>query len=247
MITQYHRPKSLEQALDIYQRNPEVVRFLTGGISRLRESQIPFEVIDLQDSGLKDIRRENHQFQVGGCTTLSEIKKAEVAKIYPDIVRIIDQDLPLNNQNSVTLSDYLFEADGRSPLSTALCALDAKVSLFPGDESVSLVEWFKNREADATCIIREVALSDEYVLQFSSVGRSPLDRPILCVAMGSYSNQWRIAVGGYGIQPVLVYQGDRLQDGILRAQEVCGTWQDEWASSEYRQAVVAVLINRFAK
>ena len=69
MITTYHRPTTLEEALTLLAR-PEA-RPLGGGTVLTQKSDESFAVVDLQALGLDKIRKVGGKLEIGATATLS--------------------------------------------------------------------------------------------------------------------------------------------------------------------------------
>lgn len=93
--------------------------------------------------------------------------------------------------------------------------------------------------------ISEIQLNLNNELSYEQVARTPMDQPILAVALARWrSGRVRVVVGGFGEAPLLAFDG--LQDGgVLEAvKNALSESGDEWASTEYRTDVGQVLVRR---
>ena len=93
-------------------------------------------------------------------------------------------------------------------------------------------------------------------LAYDQVARAPLDRPIVCAAVGrseakGNGGQVFIALGGFGPRPVRVAEAER---AFMKTGEASAAYalagkayadaDDKWASGEYRSHVAEVLVRR---
>ncbi|MEJ2570228.1 MAG: FAD binding domain-containing protein [Anaerolineales bacterium] len=97
-----------------------------------------------------------------------------------------------------------------------------------------------------------LALDAEVTLEpYEQVARSPVDRPIVCVAAERFKSSATIAIGGFGEFPQRAVEaekkaaaGEPLDSVTQAAASLLETAQDAWASAEYRTAVAGVLVRR---
>lgn len=236
---QYIRPASLDEALTLKEQFGEKAQFLLGGDfqPKLREG---LEVlIDLQEAGMEEAFCDEEGLKIGGLVTL---KTLEECLGLPDFSEALSIEFGLNVRNSLSLSNFLAHTSGRSPVLTCLLALDASLVLLKNQEVVSLMSFLNEKSLDKQVV--EVIIPEPMNLAFESVGRSPKDLPIVCVAAAKLADGViNIAVGG----TEKVKPGFRLSDtddGQAEIGTVLVDSDDDWASAEYRQEVGAVLLSR---
>lgn len=244
MITGYYRPKTLEEALQLLERPGIVTKPMGGGVALSRDDSEMKEVVDLQDLGLNTIKLEGEKVLAGACLTLRGL--FDFPNTPPELMACIQQEASINIQNAATVAGILMTADGRSPFATAMLALDANLFWQPGNLKISLEKWFEERSViKKVKLISQIEFDASAVLGFEMVARSPLDRPMVCAATAKFaSGIIRVALGGWGKTPKLVYKGTDIQSAIAAAGQVYPGEGDEWASSEYRQHTATVLVQR---
>ena len=125
MITAYHRPHSLDEALKLLSRSTPVTVPLGGGtvLSHHRVGNI--EVVDLQALGMGEIKEHGKSLEVGATVTQQQLLEAPACP--KGLAAAIRLESPLNLRNASSVAGALVTADGRSPLVTALLALDAQI------------------------------------------------------------------------------------------------------------------------
>lgn len=246
MITQYHRPKTIEEALELMRRSDIILKPLGGGVSLSHDRGLSFEVLDLQELGLEYLIVDDHMIRLGACVTLSDLRQSKEIQVrYPIFTSVINHETSINVQNTATIGGLLTTANGRSPLCTALIALQSDLVLLPGSEVISIDSWMHSRNnTENRKFIQEIRFKNSCELKFDMIARSPMDRPILCVAAAFDAGGISIAIGGYGEYPVRLETGSLLGAAVSEAQDICSKWDDEWASGEYRSHVVEILITR---
>lgn len=232
MIVEYLRPKAMDEALKLLDReNPKTIP-LGGGTIVSKNTSDLVAVVDLQDLGLSSISRVDGKITLGATATLSE---AESSMKSPDFSEAVQIQAGKNLRNSGTLAGMICTADGRSPLLTLLLALDAKLTWEPGNKEISLGDWLPMRKNGKLGKLITKVTIPEVIYRFDSIGRSPKDQPIVCCAVAKWpGKRLRIAAGGFGKIPVLVLDGNLTDDVELAMKNAFHDATDQWASAEYR-------------
>jgi len=247
MILEYHRPDTLEQALTLIQRQTPRTIPLGGGTRVSQMCKEDLAVVDLQSLGLDRCRLDNGQFVMGAMARMKTL--AEVDGLHPAMKQIIATEFPANMRQMATLGGEIVSCDGRSALVTALLAMDARLVWLPGQNEVSLGNYLLLRTADATDkLLVEVAFPASGQLLVEKVSRSPVDFPLLTVAVYRWpSGRTRVALGGYGPAPVLALDGPDATGADLAAKDAYLKAGDEWCSAEYRSEVAARLVGEMTR
>ena len=238
MIRAYHRPKSITEALVLLDRKDPRTIPLAGGsaVSKLTEE---VDVVDLQDLGLDKLEVGSDLVSVGAMTRVAQLESLAFGPW-------LALEGPRNLQNTATLGGVLVRSDGRSMITTALLAYDAKLFWAPGNLEINLGDWLPQRKSwKAGKIITEIKWGSKPELRIETIGRSPLDTPLLIVAMTKWSSgRTRIVVGGFGVMPTLAMDGPSANGAEEAAKAACLTSTDAWASAEYRSEVAGILARR---
>lgn len=260
MITTYHRPQTLTEALTLL-TGPNV-HPLGGGTLLSRPQPDPVEVVDLQSLSLNSINKKGNDLEIGATVTLQQFLESEHC---PEALKpAIKLEAPINIRNSATAAGTLVSCDGRSPFATALLALDTKLELKGIDKhelanmeaesrepqhyttALGLGEFLPMRSSHLpgrliTSII--IPLNTKFAFEF--VSRTPADKPIICAALTQWnSGRTRLVLGGYGTSPMLAMDGTEAEGLETAARNAYHEASDEWASAEYRMDVAAVLAKR---
>ncbi|GAB4484362.1 MAG: xanthine dehydrogenase family protein subunit M [Anaerolineales bacterium] len=242
MITEYHRPRTLEEAL---QRLAQPNTLPLGGGTKINSPAFKdrdFAVVDLQAlEDLKRISRSGYTLDIGAAATLQAL--LESADAPAALQQAIQQEASLNIRNAATVAGTLVSADGRSPFATAMLALDAKITVISKQSSViSLAEYWALRPAG---LISLVSIPLNVKLAYEQVARTPQDAPIVCAALSQWKGgRTRLALGGYGAHPRLAMDGTEADGLQPAARNAFQEANDPWASAEYRMEVAAVLAKR---
>lgn len=243
MITTYHRPKTLDEALTLLAQ-PNILP-LGGGtvLAARRPTADPIEVVDLQSLGLDSINKKGNELQLGATVTLQQLLETED---YPETLKSATKlEAPLNLRNSATVAGTIVSCDGRSTFATVLLALDARLEIRDSvDQSQvsSLGEFLPFRPKS---LITLITMPLNVKLAFEYVARTPADKPIVCAALAQWnSGRTRLAVGGYGASPMLAMDGTESEGLETAARNAFHEATDEWGSAEYRMDIAATLAKR---
>lgn len=244
MIVEYHRPQTIEAALELLARTDPVTLPMGGGTVLTRGSLEPIGVVDLQALGLNGITREGNAWRIGATAKLEQI--FECPELPPALRNAAGIEESYNLRQVSTLAGLLASCDGRSPVACTLLALDARLTWMPGEDTVNLGDWLPVRGAPQPGkLIVHVSFPAQAALRFESVSRTPDDRPIVCAAVAQWpSGRTRLALGGYGAAPVLAMDGPEAQGIDQAAGFAYRQAEDAWASAEYRRETAAALAKR---
>ncbi|MGE5072426.1 MAG: FAD binding domain-containing protein [Anaerolineae bacterium] len=244
MITAYHRPHTLDDALALLRRpSPQTVP-LGGGTLLAHEKTASLEVVDLQALSLDHITGQGKNLEIGAAVTLQALLEHE--GIPTAMQPALKLEAPLNLRNAATVAGTLVTCDGRSTFTTIMLALDARLSVYQlpaGTEvTLSLGAFLTLRPA---CLITSLTIPMQVRLAFEYVSRTPADKPIVCVAAAQWpSGRTRLAVGGYGSAPRLGMDGTEAEGIETAASNAFHDSGDDWGSAEYRMDVAATLARR---
>ena len=252
MIIEYHRPETLQDALALLARSEPVTMPLAGGTALDRSSAQQLAVVDLQALKLDAIRLRRNFLDLGAMlklqSLLEKVQKPDFSAVglAAALAKAIEHEATYNLRQAGTVAGTLVAASGRSPFATALLALDAELTLQPGDETVALGNLLPFRsERLRGKLITQVTLPGNVSLAYEYVARTPADLPIVCAALASWpSGRVRLALGGYGSAPTLAFDGTEAGGIETAAQSAYSQAGDEWASAEYRREIAAVLAAR---
>jgi putative selenate reductase FAD-binding subunit len=244
MITEYYRPDNIEEALSLLSRQNVCTIPLAGGTAIDHRGREPIEVVDLQALGLDDVENKGNFLHLGAMVTLQECLQLE--SLPEALKRAIRHECTYNLRQVASIAGTLIAAQGRSPFTTCMLALDAHLILLPGDERVSLGDVLPLRaERLAGSLVSKVILPLRNRLQYKYVARTPADMPIVCASLAQwYSGRTRLALGGYGPAPILALDGPQADGVVQAAENAFGQAGDQWASAQYRSRVAGVLAKR---
>lgn len=244
MITEYHRPETLEEALALLSRPTPKTVPLGGGSHLSRNSVGEVAVVDLQKLGLNYIHSSNNFLEIGACTPLQSVmENPHVPLQLREMLRI---GIGANCRRQATIAGSVVTDDGRSGFLAGLLALNTQLVWLPDDREVLLGDYLALRETwQEGRVIREMKVPANVNLAVEGVARSPADRPLLCVAVGRWvSGRTRVVLGGFGKAPILAMDGPEAVGAELAVKDALLYSDDEWASAEYRMAVGTQLVKK---
>ena len=247
MIIDYRRPSTLEEALLLLSTKEIKTVPLGGGTALNRPSTERFVAVDLQALGLNVFEKRGSILTLGATVTLQSL--LDSGEIPPALQDAIRQEAGYNLRQAATVAGTLVAADGRSPFTTVLLALDTTLeiqSVSAGTERLSLGDFLPLRgERMAGRLITSLSLPLNARLGYEVVARTPVDLPIVCAALAQWpSGRTRLVLGGFGGAPVLALDGPEPGGLEQAARDAYSRAGDEWASAEYRQAMAAMLARR---
>lgn len=244
MITNYHRPQTLNEALTLLTQ-PNTVP-LGGGTLLSHPTTDSVSVVDLQRLNLNSITKKGNDLEVGATCTLQNLFESEDCPT--TLKTAIKLEAPINIRNIATVAGTLAASDGRSTFAAMLLAMDAKIeqALFKDStieyRTMNLGEFLLLR---STSLITKIIFPLNTKTAFEFVSRTPADKPIIAAALSQWnSGRTRLTLSGYGKSPMLAMDGTEAEGLETAAQNAYHEANDEWASSEYRMDVAATLARR---
>lgn len=255
MIVEYYRPDTIEDALNLLSSEEQQTIPMGGGTKIKRLYPEPVAVVDLQKLGLESINQRGNFLEIGATATLEELlthnttsgdSESDLAKT---LIKVIRHEATSNLRQIATIAGTLISADGRSPFTTLLHALDAKLTVIQkemDEEIIGLGDLLPFRsERIRGCVITKVTIQLNTRLAYEYVARTPADLPIVCVGLCIWpSGRTRVALGGFGDAPIMAFDGTETNGANAAARSAFSDAGDEWASSEYRQEIVPILVDR---
>jgi CO/xanthine dehydrogenase FAD-binding subunit len=240
MITTYHRPNTLDEALTLLTQ-PNTVP-LGGGTLLSKPTVDAVSVVDLQLLKLDALRVNGNDLQIGATCTLQTLLESEHC---PEALKTaLKLEAPLNIRNSATIAGTIASSDGRSTFTTMLLALDSKLETRDSKQSKvsSLSEVILTKPKT---LITSITIPLNLKTAFEYVSKTPVDKPIVCASIAQWnSGRTRLTLGGLGQTPKLAMDGTESSGVAEAARNAYQEAGDEWASAEYRAEMAVVLSKR---
>ena len=241
MITAYHRPKTLDEALTLL---TQPNRSPLGGGTLLSTSRIDsVEAVDLQALSLDSVKKSGNNLEIGATVTLQQLLESEHC---PDALKAaLKLEAPLNLRNAATVAGTLVSGDGRSTFTTVMMALDAKLDIRRSTDESQVLNIGEFLPLRPRGLIISLSMPLNLKLAFDYVSRTPADKPIVCAALARWnSGRTRLVLGGYGKNPLLAMDGTEAEGIETAARNAFHEATDEYGSAEYRMDVAATLAKR---
>ncbi|HCK66145.1 MAG TPA: hypothetical protein DHW49_07750 [Anaerolineae bacterium] len=244
MITTYHRPKTLDEALTLLTQ-PNTVP-LGGGTLLSKGTPDSVSVVDLQLLKLDSINKKGNDLEIGATCTLQTLLESEHC---PEALKTaLKLETPLNIRNSATVAGTIVSSDGRSTFVTMLLSMDAKIDGRPltvdrpSSTVFGLSEFILTKPKT---LITSISIPLNVKTAFEYVSKTPADKPIVCASLTQWnSGRTRLTLGGFGGNPMLAMDGTESNGVEEAARNAYHEANDEWASAEYRAEMAAVLSKR---
>ncbi len=244
MISEYHRPEKMDEALSLLARKSPLTVPLGGGTVLSAPDSEERAVVDLQLLSLNKISTKGKSLKVGATATLQQL--LQLHRINQALAQTLELEATRTLRQSASVAGSLVSADGRSPFAVAALAMDAQLLLEPDSQKLSYGELLPLRsEKLSGKLIREISFPTNADLSYQFVARTPKDLPILCIALAAWpGGRTRLVVGGFGDAPHLALDG-KDNSGLQEAlANVLDGASDQWASEEYRQSAGKALLAR---
>lgn len=244
MIIEYHRPETMDEALELLGRTTPKTVPLGGGTVLNAPSDERVAVVDLQALGLDKAEKQGSTLKLGAAARLQAI--LDLPGLPEALAKAVRHEAAYNLRQMATAAGTLAAADGRSPFAAVMLALDAQLSLMPGEEKAALGEVMPLRgESLKGRLITEVQASLNPDLAYEYAARSPADLPVIGAAVARWgSGRTRVVLCGFGSAPVMVVDGKDENDITPAVENALMNAGDEWASAEYRMEAGAALVKR---
>ena len=246
MITAYHRPKTLDEALTLLSQPNRTP--LGGGTLLSKPGTDPMEAVDLQSLNLDTMEQQGNSLKIGATVTLQQLLESDLS---PQALKsAIKLEAPLNLRSAATVAGTLVSCDGRSTFASVLLALDTKLEQLKLDNAeiqsqiANIGEFLPLRNLEGA-LITSITIPLNAKLAFEYASRTPADKPIVCAAVAQWnSGRTRLVLGGYGKNPLLAMDGTEAEGIETAARNSFHEASDEYGSAEYRMDVAAVLAKR---
>lgn len=244
MIVEYTRPKTISEATKLLSRTtPHSVPIAGGTGVRRKARQQDIAVVDLQDLDLAGISLSEDWIEIGAMASLNAI--ANHPQIPAALSKAIQFEGTSNTRNQATIGGRLVAYIGRSALITALIAADAITVWDDHKKEELLGEWMALPDIKPGKLLISVKIRRKINLGLEIINRTKLDLPILCVAVAGWKNgRVRLAVGGFGKSPQMVFDGPTADGAEVAVENACRNAADIHGSSDYRRAMSIVLTRR---
>ena len=201
LVTAYHRPASIDEALELLSAPRRVA---LGGGTTLNADREPsdWEAVDLQDLGLDVIAAvDGGRVRIGATATLDAVRRGE---LLPDSLRDLARlEQPSTLRTLATVGGLAAKASAESLLLAGLLAHDAQVELAGPESECSLAELLAGGLPRGS-LITAITVDPSGSTATARTGRTPADVPIVAAYGRRIEGFVAMALTGVGDHPVLV-------------------------------------------
>ncbi|PKK96717.1 MAG: FAD-binding protein, partial [Tenericutes bacterium HGW-Tenericutes-3] len=182
-ISQYVKPKTIEEAYQILSENPKNM-ILGGGAWLKQSSPIVHTLVDIAQLGLDKITENKDSIEVGALVTLHDLEiNPAIKKLgHGFISQSISQVLGVGFRNISTIGGSIAGRYAFSDVLTALLTLNVKLIFFPKRE-ISLEEFLNSKGKVKDILTHIVIKKAEGKGFFKKVSASTLEFATLNVAV----------------------------------------------------------------
>ena len=235
MITRYHRPITLAEAVALTTQPDTVI--IAGGTSVNADPVgSGVTVVDLQALGLAGIETDGESTRIGATTRLQDLVESDLV---PPVLRdLAMREAPNTIRNAATVGGTIGAADPGSELLAGLLAFGAVVALTRTDSTSehTIDDILGDPGLLDGAIMTAVTVPSSGFAATDHTGRTPMDRAIvMAVAHRDIGGGVRLAMTGVASRPVIV-DPQRIED--------LDPPSDFLGSSLYRRHIASVLAGR---
>jgi CO/xanthine dehydrogenase FAD-binding subunit len=235
MITSYHRPDTLDEAVALV-ATPGTRVIVEGTALTSSVSDEVSAAVDLQSLGLDGIEMAGESLVIGSMTTLADLSTSpRVPVIISDLA---NREAPSTIRTLATVGGTVATNDHESELLAGLLAFDALVTVAQTDVTANhpLGSVLDNPQLIEGSIITKISFDPRGAASAQRTGRTPMDRPIVMVVGHRGTNgHIHLAITGMGTHVVALSPGET---GLLEPSS------DFRGSSRYRKELATVLTKR---
>ena len=255
----YHSPKNIEEALNIY-NTCEEPKFLAGGmtlIASMKQRLIaPSDLIDLRTiSNLSEISLNNNIIRIGSLCSHDKISNNDIIK--SNIVNMSKLASGIGDpavRNMGTIGGSIANSDPAADWPAAILALNANI--VTNNREINNKEFFTNMFE--TCleeneIITEINFEIPEFFNYIKFPNPASRYAIVGVAIAKYENKVSVAISGASHTPFIAKElsqaltmnfSDNIPLNTISSDELN---EDIHASSEYRANLIDVLTKKVLK
>jgi CO/xanthine dehydrogenase FAD-binding subunit len=206
-VVAYHRPSSVDGVLQLLTRFGVSSRVLAGGTDLVGGGGHgdPFEVVDLQDTGLNGISVGDSRAMLGATVTLEQLSRhADLPDAVRDAAR---RELPSTLRTLATLGGTICAGESESEFLATLLVHDPVVEIHgvDGRRELPMPQIWAEPHHVAGRVITAISIATDGVTRSDRTARTPADRPIVAaVARRADDGRVRLALSGVAPRPTLV-------------------------------------------
>jgi len=235
MITQYHRPATLDEAIALVGTSGAYV-IVEGTASDHGFSGASTSAIDLQSLGLDGMDVSDGTLVIGAMATLASLSESSLAP--PMIAQLAGREYSSAIRNAATVGGVIATNDPESELLAGLVAFDAAVNIATpdGTQTYALTAVLDDPALVDGSIIVDISIETRGASAAHRTGRTPMDRPIVLV-VGHKDTAGHIRLAATGVASHVRAMSPGQAATLDPPSDFRGT-------SEYRRNLATVLTKR---
>ena len=210
VVSQYHRPATLHDALELLSREGSAVLAGGTGVNAGQRTTAAL-LVDLQALGLEGVHvTDDGALVVGATTRLGDLATAAAAPLW--LRELARKELPSSLRTLATVGGTVVAGGWESALVAGLLACDAVVTTVnrEGTAELRLAVLLADPDVIAGRIITAVRLNTTGTASVHTTARTTADRPIVACIARRTSTGVRVAMSGVAATPVVVDDVERL-------------------------------------
>ncbi len=220
VITEFLKPKSLEEAYSIY--NSEGKNQIVGGGAWLKLTlKQADKLISLDDLGLNSIIQTDKSVEIGAMSTLRSIEiSEEVKSLYEGILsQACHKIMGINVRNLATIGGSIMGRLSFSDLYPALLVMKAKLVFYKSGE-ISFSEFLNNPKRDKDILLKVVIDKEEAKGFYKKVALTALDFAVMNMAISKTKEGFQISIGATPSMAALAIDTIKYLNGCEAITEV---------------------------
>jgi len=245
MITEYHRPQNIQEALRLLSRKDPVTVPLGGGTILSRFSTGPLEVVDLQLLHLDKIEKKGEFLSIGATTTLQALMD------YSDRAKSLKESLLFEGTHHLrqvaTVGGTLISAKGDSLFTAIFLACNGKMQWEPESHEIPFEKWrCETKSTSQGKLLVESHMLFESTVMYEKVSVTPRSKPELFVVKANQGKQVRYVLGGK-CNSFHVFDGTTRENSVKLSEFLKIAYSDFRQSKmtrSYFEATVNTLLKR---
>jgi CO/xanthine dehydrogenase FAD-binding subunit len=236
LISNYHRPAQLDEALALLNREDVATVVIAGGtVLTATDLSAATEVVDIQSAVGAHIERQSDRVVYESMARLQDVIDHDATP--PLLAELAHREGPNTLRNAATIGGTVAEANPESELLAGLLVHGAIATVTGRDGTADLLvaDLLATPDGLSGSIITRISVEIGGETASARTGRTPADTPIVAAVGRIVPDGLKIALTGVATTPVLV------DSGSLDELDPPGDFR---GSSEYRKELARTLTDR---
>ena len=263
-ITEFHKPKDINELSELLLRNKNKSHILLHGTYPTPLTDINVNsVIDMSETNLRYISTDDNNIIIGSLTTIQDLIDSEILRTYSDgiVSKAAKLVAPYGIRNIASINGTLLSKFSAPEICLILMSLNAIPYFHPSKEK-TLPLIYEDQDNNSILIKILIPIKNT-ITAFERISRTPLDKSIICSAIGidvhdNHIIDARVSIAGIDEMPVrlpiiesAIIEKDSLSlpniDIIIKnavTKSANTNHEDYRGSSDYRLEMASILTER---